>query len=62
MKVIFGVQEVLEVVNNGVEALPANPTEAQRAAFREAKKKDCKTLLYIHQCEDSKVFEKIVDV
>ncbi|KAK2404271.1 hypothetical protein QL285_053631 [Trifolium repens] len=44
-----------------VEALPANPTEAQRAAFREAKKKDCKTLLYIHQCEDSKVFEKIVD-
>jgi len=26
MKVIFGFQEVLEIVNNRVEALPANPT------------------------------------
>jgi hypothetical protein len=26
MKVIFGVQEVFEVVNNSIEALPANPT------------------------------------
>jgi CII-binding regulator of phage lambda lysogenization HflD len=61
MKVIFGVQEVLEVVNNGMEALPANPTDAQRNAFREAKKKDCKALFYIHQCLDSKLFEKIAD-
>jgi hypothetical protein len=62
MKIIFGVQKVLEVVNNDVEALPVNPTHSQRAAFRETKKKDCKALLYIHQCVDSKIFEKIADV
>jgi hypothetical protein len=61
IKVIFGVQEVLDVVTNKVEALPAYPTDVQRAAFREAKKQDCKALFYIHQCVDSKVFEKIAD-
>jgi len=58
MKVIFGFQDVLEIVNNGVEALPANPTKVQRNAHKEAKKKDCKALFYIHQCMDNKVFEK----
>ncbi|KEH22209.1 hypothetical protein MTR_7g034340 [Medicago truncatula] len=42
--------------------LSANPTEVQRNAHREAKKKDCKALFYIHQCVDNKVFEKIGDV
>jgi len=49
MKVIFGFQDVLEVVNNGVEALPENPTDVHRNAHREVKKKDCKALFYIHQ-------------
>lgn len=62
MKVIFGFQEVFEVVNNVVESLPTNPTEVQRIAHREAKKKDCKAIFYIHQCMDNKVFEKIADV
>lgn len=59
MKLIFGFQDVIEIVNNGVEALPENPTDVQRNGHREAKKKDCKTLFYIHECVDNKVFEKI---
>jgi len=61
MKVIFGFQDVLEIVNNGVEALPENPTYVQSNTHREAKKKDYKALFYIHQCVDNKVFEKISD-
>jgi len=61
MKVIFGFQDVLEVVNNGVEALPANPTDVQRTAHNEAKKKDYKSLLYTYQCVGNKVFEKIAE-
>jgi hypothetical protein len=61
MKVIFGFQDVLEIVSNGFEPLPENPTDVQRNTHREAKKKDCKALFYIHQCVDNKVFEKIAD-
>ena len=61
MKVIFNVQEVYEQVNEGVATLPANANEDQRTIFREAKKKDNKGLFLIHQCVDSKVFEKIAD-
>ncbi|KAK2372557.1 putative mitochondrial protein [Trifolium repens] len=61
MKVIFTFQEVYEQVNDGVAALPANANEEQRTTFREAKKKDNKGLFLIHQCVDSKVFEKIAD-
>jgi len=61
MKVIFGFRDVLEIVNNGVEVLPTNPTDVQRIAHKEVKKKDCKALFYIHQCMDNKVFEKIAD-
>ncbi|MCH80464.1 retrovirus-related pol polyprotein from transposon TNT 1-94, partial [Trifolium medium] len=49
MKSLFGAQEVRDLAQNGYEDLKANPTEAQRLAFREAKKKDCKTLFYIQQ-------------
>jgi len=30
MKLILGFQDVIEIVNNGVEALPENPTDVQR--------------------------------
>ncbi|GAU40215.1 hypothetical protein TSUD_397430 [Trifolium subterraneum] len=59
MKVIFIVQEVDEQVNTVLDPLPANATEKQRTTFREAQKKDSKALFLIHQCVDSKVFEKI---
>ncbi|GAU17510.1 hypothetical protein TSUD_340540 [Trifolium subterraneum] len=61
MKVIFIVQEADEQVNTVLDPLPANATEEQRTTFREAQKKDSKALFLIHQCVDSKVFEKIAD-
>ena len=59
MKVIFGYQEVTDVVMEGFEDLGENPSDAQRAAHKEAKKKDCKALFLLHQCVDSAHFEKI---
>ena len=44
MNVIFGFQEVEDLVLNGYEALAENATEAQHTTFKEAKKKDCKAL------------------
>lgn len=61
MKVIFGVQKVLEIVNSGLEELPANPIDAQQNAYREDKKKACKGLFVIHQCVDANVLEKIAE-
>ncbi|GAU43866.1 hypothetical protein TSUD_179610 [Trifolium subterraneum] len=61
MKVIFIVQEADEQVNTVLDPLPANATEQQRTTFKEAQKKDSKTLFLIHQCVDSKVFGKIAD-
>jgi hypothetical protein len=61
MKVIFTFQEVYEQVNAEIAPLPANANEEQRTTHREAKKKDNKALFLIHQCVDSKVFEKIAD-
>ncbi|CAJ2659609.1 unnamed protein product [Trifolium pratense] len=59
MKGIFIVQEVDEQVNTILDPLPANPTNQQRTTFKEAQKKDNKSLFLIHQCVDAKVFEKI---
>ncbi|GAU23292.1 hypothetical protein TSUD_237460 [Trifolium subterraneum] len=59
MNVIFGFQDVEDLVKNGYNALAADATEAQQTAFRAVKKKDCKTLFLIHQCVDSANFEKI---
>lgn len=59
MKVLFGFQDVLEVVNSGVEELAAEATEAQRAAHKELKKKDYKALFLIHQCVNSSIFERV---
>lgn len=59
MKVFFGALEVFEIVQEGYEELGENPTEAQRTTFKDAKKRDCMALFYIHQCVDSNNFEKI---
>jgi hypothetical protein len=59
MRAIFGFQEVLDVILTGVPELPTVATEAQRALFREAKRKDCKAMFYLHQCIDEANFEKI---
>jgi hypothetical protein len=59
MKVIFRFQEVQDVVETGVEALPANVTEEQRSTHRAMKKKDFKAMFFIHQCVDLINFQKI---
>ncbi|AES66524.1 transmembrane protein, putative [Medicago truncatula] len=46
--------------NNGIEALPTDPIDAQRNSHIDGKNKGCKTLFHIHQCVDNNVFEKIV--
>jgi hypothetical protein len=59
MKVIFGFQEVQEVVETAIEALPANASDAQQQAYRALKKKDFKAMFFIHQCVDLTNFQKI---
>ncbi|XP_037494703.1 uncharacterized protein LOC119370507 [Jatropha curcas] len=59
MKVLFDYHELWDVVENGVSALDANATEAQRVAHRDQKKKDKKALYLIHQGMNDETFEKI---
>ncbi|KAK2361452.1 secreted RxLR effector protein [Trifolium repens] len=59
MKSLFGAQEVGDLVQNRYDDLGANPTDAQKVAFKESKKKDCKALFSIQQNVDSYHFEKI---
>lgn len=61
MHVLFGAQDVLDLVNDGYAAVAADATEAQRNTQRVMRKKGQKALLYIHQCVDVNVFEKIAD-
>lgn len=58
MKVLFGYQDVLEVIKDGVTSLVEAATDAQKAAFKEEKKKDYKALFLIHSCVDGDNFEK----
>lgn len=62
IKFLFGMQELLEIVQIGYEALGENHTEVQRNAFKDAKKKECKALFYIYQGLDSANFKKVVKV
>ena len=59
MKAILGYQDVRDLVVNGLDPLPVNPTAAQQAIYRDAKKKDCKGLCILHQCVNQAIFEKI---
>ena len=61
IKVLFGYQEVLEIINNGVTPLRDEAINAQKAAFKEEKKKDYKALFLIHSCVDGDNFEKVGD-
>ena len=58
MKSLFGFQESLEVVTNGLQDLPANATEAHRTTHKDLKKKDCKAMYVIQAAVDSKIFDK----
>ncbi|GAU37763.1 hypothetical protein TSUD_102800 [Trifolium subterraneum] len=52
MKVIFGFQEVQEVIEVGITPIAANATEAEQTTHRALKKKDFKAMFFIHQCVD----------
>jgi len=52
MKVIFGMQDVLESAMIGLQELKEDAGEAQKRMFKESKKMDCKALFLIHQCVD----------
>ncbi|XP_028236619.1 uncharacterized protein LOC114415953 [Glycine soja] len=59
MNVIFRFQDVTEVVQEGVQELDRNPTDAQKVTHRDLMKKDAKALFIIHQCVDADNFQKI---
>ena len=61
MRMLFGSQDVLELVTDGYNLLEADATDDQKIAQKVLRNKDQKTLLYIHQCVYVNVFEKIVD-
>ncbi|KAK2364503.1 hypothetical protein QL285_089370 [Trifolium repens] len=61
MIVLFGAQDVLELVTEGYVPVAADATDAQKLAQKDTKKKDQRALFYIHQCVDENVFEKITD-
>jgi len=59
MKNLFGAQDLLEIVQNGVGDLATNAAEVQRNAHKDLKKKDCKALFLIQQSLDEANFERI---
>lgn len=48
IRVLFGAQDVVALVNDGYATVVKDATEAQRNVYRELRKKDHKALLYIH--------------
>lgn len=61
IKVLFGYQDFLEVIKNGVSPLIVGATDAQRATHKKEKKKNFKALFLIHQCVDGDNFNKVGD-
>lgn len=61
MKVLFGYQNVLEVIKNDVISLVQDTTETRQETHKEEKKKDFKALFLIHKCIDTNNFEKFGD-
>ncbi|XP_057426461.1 uncharacterized protein LOC130719879 [Lotus japonicus] len=61
MKVLFGFQDVLDVIENGFQPLTQDMIEEQKTLHNEMKKKDCKAMFLIHQCVDDTHFEKIAN-
>ncbi|GAU31071.1 hypothetical protein TSUD_322080 [Trifolium subterraneum] len=50
MKVVFGFQDVWDLVSSGVEPITESSSDVQKATFKEQKKRDYKALFIIHQC------------
>ncbi|KAK2359039.1 hypothetical protein QL285_096166 [Trifolium repens] len=61
MRVVFGFQDVWDLVQGGVEPVTESSTDAQKAIHKELKKKDYKALFIIHQCVNPDNFERVGD-
>ncbi|GAU11617.1 hypothetical protein TSUD_346090 [Trifolium subterraneum] len=61
MKLVFGFQDVWDLVQSGVEPITDASTDVEKTAFKELKKKDYKALLIIHQCVSPDNFERVDD-
>ncbi|GAU50018.1 hypothetical protein TSUD_331710 [Trifolium subterraneum] len=61
MKVVFGFQDVWDLVQSGVEPITDTSTDVEKATFKELKKKDYKALFIIHQCVSPDNFERVGD-
>lgn len=61
VRVLFGYQDVLEMIKNEVTTLVEDATDAQRSKHKKEKTKDFKALFFIHQCVDVNNFEKVGD-
>ena len=59
MKSLFGFQETLEVVTNGVPKISHNSNDAQRINHKDAKKKDSKVVFCIQSAVDVGNFNRI---
>ena len=59
MKVLFGFQDVMDIVKVGVQEPVEGSSDAVKAACKEQKKRDYKALYLIHQCVNDENFEKI---
>lgn len=51
---------MFEYVAEGLQPVAENATDAQKATYKEARKKYHKALFFIHQCIETNVFDKIV--
>lgn len=59
MKVLFDFQDFFEVVTNGYTVSSEGSSKAQRIAYKESQKKDCKIMFLLHLSVDDAQFEKI---
>lgn len=59
MKALFAFQDLVDVIENGVEIPKESASDAQKTGYKDLKKKDGKALVMLHQCVDDSHFEKI---
>lgn len=59
MRVLFGTQDVLDLVTDGYVPVVADASAGHRNMQRDIRKKDHKKLFYIHQCVYANAFEKV---
>lgn len=59
MQSLFGFQETLKLITNGILELAQNVNDAQRVTHNDTKKKDCKVAFHIQSAVDATNFDLI---